>query len=299
MKNKLFRGVMPALVTPIDEDGSIREVSVRRMVEHHIANGVNGFYICGATGEGPVISEASRRAMAEIVVDQVRGRAAVIDHVGAADAASALRLAKHAEEIGCDAISSVPPTFFVDHGEDEIFNYYRALSEACAKPLLVYATGMFKQTDIVPMIARLMTLDTVIGLKFTRYNYYEMHRICELNGGDVNVINGPDEMLLCGLAMGADAGIGSTYNVMSGEYVKLYDSFVRGDFAGAQRQQFKINHAVEILLKHGLFPSLKSVLTAQGFDAGNPVFPCKRFTPEEEDALMRDLAAIRFFADYQ
>lgn len=299
MKNKLFRGVMPALVTPIDEDGSIREDCVRRMVDHHIANGVRGFYVCGATGEGPVMNEASRRTMAEIVVNQTKGRAAVINHIGAADAASALRLAKHAEEIGCDAISSVPPTFFVDHGEDEIFNYYRALSEACSKPLLVYATGMFKQADIVPLIARLMTLDTVVGLKFTRYNYYEMHRICELNGGDINVINGPDEMLLCGLSMGADAGIGSTYNVMSGEYVHLFNCFASGDFAGAQRQQFKINRAIEIILHHGLFPALKSILTAQGFDAGHPVFPCKRFTPEEEAALMRDLAQIHFFEAYR
>ena len=237
--------------------------------------------------------------MAEIAVDQVKGRAAVINHVGACDARSAVRLAKHAEEIGCDAISSVPPNFFYGHEENEIFNYYRALSDACAKPLLVYATAMFKQADIVPMISRLMELDTVIGLKFTRFNYYEMHRIAELNGGDVNVINGPDEMLICGLTMGADAGIGSTYNVMPGEFVKLFNSFRNGDLAAAQAQQFKINHAIEIMLRHSLFPALKHMLTVQGFDVGQPVFPTKRFTKEEEDALMKDLNAIRFFEDYR
>ena len=125
------------------------------------------------------------------------------------------------------------------------------------------------------------------------------HRICELSGGDINVINGPDEMLLCGLSMGADAGIGSTYNLMSGEYVKLYNCFTAGDFAGAQQQQYKINYMVEVILRHGLFPTLKHVLTVKGFDAGYPVFPGKRFTPAEEDALMKDLDAIRFFEDYR
>lgn len=299
MSNKLFHGVMPALITPINDDGSIREAAARQLIESHIAKGVTGFYICGATGEGPVMSEESRMRMAEIAVDQVKGRVAVINHVGACDAMSAVRLAKHAERIGCDAISSVPPTFFYGHEENEIFNYYKALSDACAKPLLVYATGMFKQADIVPVIKRLLSLDTVIGLKFTRFNYYEMHRIVELNGGDVNVINGPDEMLICGLTMGADAGIGSTYNVMPGEFVKLYSSFASGDLAAAQAQQFKINHAIEIMLKHSLFPALKHMLTVQGFDVGYPVFPAKRFTPDEEAALMRDLNAIRFFEDYE
>lgn len=299
MKNKQFTGIMPALITPINDDGSIREAAARSLIESQIERGVSGFYICGSTGEGPVMSEESRMRMAEITVDQVKGRVPVINHVGACDARSAVRLAKHAEEIGCDAISSVPPNFYYSHDENEIVNYYKALSDACAKPLLVYATGMFKQADIVPVIARLMEIDTVIGLKFTRMNYYEMRRIIELNGGDINVINGPDEMLICGLTMGADAGIGSTYNVMPGEYVKLFNSFKSGDFAAAQQQQYKINHAIEIMLRHSLFPALKHMLTVQGFDVGVPVFPMKRFTLEEEAALMKDLNAIRFFEDYK
>ena len=298
MKNKLFTGVMPALITPVYEDGMVREEAARKLIEHCINQGVNGFYICGSTGEGPVLSEKTRRRMAEITVDQVRGRVPVINHVGAADAYSAVRLAKHADEIGCDAISSVPPAFFYSHGQEQILNYYRALSESCSKPLLVYATEMFTQPDIVPLIDEVMKLKTVIGLKFTRSNYYEMHRLAELNGGDINVINGPDEMLLCGLAMGADAGIGSTYNVMPGEFVRLYNSFRRGDWASAQRQQFKINHAIEIILRHGLFPSLKHILKIQGFNVGQPVFPGKCFTPKESAALMADLGAIHFFEDY-
>ena len=299
MHNKLFSGVMPALITPLQPDGSLNKCVVRRLIDHCLGRGVSGFYICGSTGEGPVLSEQVRREMAEITVDQVAGRAAVINHVGAADVRSAIRLAKHAGEIGCDAISSVPPSFYYDYDENGVCDYYKALADQCEKPLLVYATGMFKQADIVPMIQRLMQIETVIGLTFTRYNYYEMHRIAELNGGDINVINGPDEMLLCGLSMGADAGIGSTYNVMPGEFVKLYNAFRAGDWAAAQRQQYKINHAIEIILRHGLFPALKHMLTVQGFDAGLPVFPMKRFTPEQEAALMADLKAIRFFEDYQ
>jgi len=298
MSNKLFSGVMPALITPLQSDGSVNERSVRQLIDHCLSRGVSGFYICGSTGEGPVLGEQVRREMAEITVDQVAGRAAVINHVGAADVQSAIRLAKHAGEIGCDAISSVPPSFYYDYDENGVCDYYKALADQCEKPLLVYATGMFKQADIVPMIQRLMQIETVIGLKFTRYNYYEMHRIAELNGGDINVINGPDEMLLCGLSMGADAGIGSTYNVMTGQFVELYRRFTSGDFEGARQMQYKINHCVSVLIKHGVFPSIKAILNKQGFDVGYSAFPGKRYTPEQEAALMKDLDEIHFFEEY-
>ena len=298
MSNKRFRGIMPALITPFNEDGSLREASVRKMIEYHLSEGVQGFYICGSTGEGPASSEETRMRMAEVTVDQVAGRAAVIDHVGAPDALSALRMAKHAQKVGCDAISSVPPTFYYNHGENEIFNYYKALSDACELPLLVYATGMFKQADITPFIERLMTIEHVIGLKFTRYNFYEMRRIIELNGGDINVINGPDEMLICGLSMGADAGIGSTYNLMSGLYLEEYRRFTSGDYRGACEMQYKINRCVAVLIKHGIFQSIKHVLTVQGFDPGYAAFPGKRYTKAEEDALMHDLNEIHFFEEY-
>ncbi len=296
MENKRFKGIMPALITPFFEDGTLREDAVRKLVDWQLLKGVQGFYICGSTGEGPSLSEQTRMRMAEVTVSQVKGRGVVIAHVGAPDTLSAIRLAKHAQQAGCDAISSVPPTFYYSYSDDEIFTYYKALSENCSLPLLVYATSMFKQADISPFIARLMELPTVIGLKFTRYNYYEMRKVLELNGGDINVVNGPDEMLICGLTMGADAGIGSTYNIMAERYVELYRRFTTGDFEGARQKQFEINRVVSVLIKHGVFPSIKHVLCTLGFDVGYSAFPGKRFTPAQEAALMSDLKEVGYTA---
>lgn len=303
MSNKQFKGIMPALITPFYEDGSVREDAVRKLIDYQLSMGAKGFYICGSTGEGPASSEATRMQMAKCVCEHIASKnldpkPVVINHVGAPDALSAQRLAKHAQEVGCDAISSVPPTFYYNYSEDEIFEYYKALNDACDLPLLVYATGMFKQADVSPFIDRLMKLKNVIGLKFTRYNYYEMRKVIELNGGDINVINGPDEMLICGLTMGADAGIGSTYNVMTGQFVELYRRFTSGDFEGARQMQYKINHCVSVLIKHGVFPSIKAILNKQGFDVGYSAFPGKRYTPEQEAALMKDLDEIHFFEEY-
>ena len=172
MSNKRFHGVMPALYTPITDENELKVDETHALLEKELAAGVHGFYLCGATGEGPLLPEKTRMRMAEVAKEQVGGRTALIDHVGACDVKSAIRLARHAEEVGMDAISSVPPTFFVNYDEDAVFRYYRQLSESCNLPLLVYANAMFRQGDIVKFIDRVMQLPTVIGLKFTRYNYY-------------------------------------------------------------------------------------------------------------------------------
>jgi N-acetylneuraminate lyase len=141
-------------------------------------------------------------------------------------------------------------------------------------------------------------IKNIIGLKWTSYNYFEMRNIKELNNGDVNVINGPDETLLCGLTMGADGGIGATYNPMPKVYVKIYDSFVSGRLEEAQKAQYKANKVIKVLLKHGVLNGVKDMLEMLGFDVGYCTYPMKRFTVLEQEAFRSDLKALKFEEEY-
>ncbi|NJD03762.1 MAG: N-acetylneuraminate lyase, partial [Ruminiclostridium sp.] len=165
-----------------------------------------------------VMKPEARMAMVEIAVDEVKGRGYVIDHVGAIDLRTAEQLARHASDTGVAAISSVPP-FFYGYDEKEIIQYYQALSDSSDVPLLMYASPLSGVVINTEMVEKLMNIRNMIGLKWTSYDYYEMRRIKELNEGNINVINGPDETLLCGLVMGADGGIGATYNPMPKVFV--------------------------------------------------------------------------------
>lgn len=297
MSNIKFRGVMPAFVTPLNEDGTVREQVVAPMVDYLIDAGVSGFYICGATGEGTVMQPEARMRMAELVVEAVRGRVSVIDHIGAVDLITAKKLAAHAASVGVDAVSSVPP-FFYGYGDDEIYNYYKALSDAADVPLVMYASPLSGVPVTTAMVGRLMEIPNMIGLKWTNPNYYEMHKIAKLCGGDINVINGPDETFLCGLSMGAQAGIGSTYNVMPKVFVDIYDSFMKGDLAAARAAQYKADVLIEIMLKRGCLPSLKWMLEQQGFDVGYCTYPLKRLSDAEIAGLRADLDAIEYEKNY-
>lgn len=293
MKNKLFSGIMPALITPFDDNGALMEEATRSIIAHELKMGINGFYINGATGEGLYLPEKNRMQLAETAVDMCKNRGAIINHVGAVDPTSALRLAKHAGEIGCNAISSLVPNYVNSFTADQVLDYYKRISDASGLPVLVYCTGLLRESPLEFMQKAIKT-GNIIGLKYTMPNYYNMQQIAQLNGGDINVINGPDETLICGLTMGADGGVGSTYNLMGDWFVELYDAFRAGDFQKAREMQFKINKVITVLLKHDCIAAIKECMNIMGFDAGYVAYPGKRFSAEQRAALTADMNAAGF-----
>ena len=292
MTNKRFSGIMPALLTPIREDGTFLRDAAERMIDYELKSPIKGFYINGATGEGPVLCERTRMDMTEVAVEKTRGRGWIIDHVGAPDSMSALRLAKHAARCGCDAISSVLPNFYFKYGTPEILDYYKRLADAAGLPVVVYANGLMTQNP-VDFMREVMEIDGVIGVKYTIYDYFDMHRICELNGGDINVLNGPDEMLLCGLAMGADGGIGTTYNIMPDWFCSLYDAFRAGDLSRAQQLQFRINRVIEVLRRQpSIIAATKEVFRYRGIDVGPAAYPAYRYSAEASAVMQRQMREL-------
>jgi N-acetylneuraminate lyase len=253
-----------------------------------------GFYLCGATGEGVVMQPEERMRLAETARDAAGGRAKLIAHVGAIDLTTSLALARHAGEIGLDAVSSVPP-FFYGYSEEEILYYYEALAEAAGIPVLIYASPLAGAAFTCERVERLMSIPLVIGLKWTSYDYFTMRRIKELRRGDINVLNGPDECLLCGLAMGADGGIGACYNVMPGVFQTLYSAFRQGDIRAAQDAQFKANKLIDVLIRFGVIPGVKALLAHIGYDCGYCTRPMKRFDEAENALFLKEIEAL----DYQ
>jgi len=296
-KNVMFKGIMSALVSCVDKNENIMEDSMRRLMNWHLDEGFTGFYLTGGTGEGPVLQKETRKRLVEFAKQEVGDRCDLIVHVGAIDLKTAAELAKHAGEVGVDAISSVPP-FFFGYGESQIRDYYQALSDASGLPVLMYASPLSGVNITWDMVDRLMDIPNMIGLKWTNYDYFTMHRIKALRDGNINVINGPDECLLCGLNMGADGGIGATYNIMPKLFQKIYDSFKAGDIAAAQEAQFKANKLIELLLKHGVVCGIRDALDMIGIDTGYSPYPLKRFTAEEQEVFRAGLKAINFEQDY-
>jgi N-acetylneuraminate lyase len=238
-----------------------------------------------------------RMQLAEAAVEAAGGRVDLIDHIGAVDLKTAVKLARHAGEVGMDAISSVPP-FFYGYGEKEIAQYYKAIAEASGLPVIMYASPLAGTKITWEMVDRLMDIDGMVGVKWTNYDYFEMHRIKQLRGGNINVINGPDETLLCGLSMGADGGIGTTYNVMPKVFMNIYRYFTSGDINAAQKEQFKADKLIALLCRFNVLSAMKELLFMMGYDCGYCTYPLNRLTMEERKAFRSGLDSLHFEEEY-
>ena len=290
-QNILFRGILPALVSPVSEDGEVLVGETERLVKWQMSEGVNGFYICGSTGEGLLLKKETRKKLLEVVLDAVQGKVPVITHVGAIDLPTTLELAVHAREAGAAAVSSIPPIYF-QYGEKEVIEYYKQIAAAAEIPLVMYGVGLANTKLTVSLVEELMKVENIIGIKWTYPDYYSMGLLKNINGGNINVINGPDEMLVCGLAIGADAGIGTTYNVMPGLFVKLYDAYRNGRVERAKTLQQTINRVITVLIQYHAIASTKELLCHMGFEVGQCTKPLRRLTAEEREAFLAEVSGI-------
>ncbi len=285
-----FSGVMPALVTPLDANEKINVPVLNQLLNDLLAKGADGFYLCGATGEGIAVKTEERMLLAEEAIKTVGDRKPCIVQVASGNFEEAIRLAKHAEKVGAAAISATPPLFF-SYDKDDVYNYYKKLADAVSIPMMIYynpAAGFHINADIA---AKMFEIDNVTAIKWTSSDYYQMMRLKDITNGEMNIINGPDEMLLMGLSAGADGGIGTTYNFMFDIIRGIYDNFMKGDLVAARVYQTRAIRIISVLLNYKIIPAAKVVLEAQGYAVGNATFPMKRYSDEEKATIIAQMKA--------
>jgi N-acetylneuraminate lyase len=288
MGMSMIHGILPALLTPMDDDGVVvNHAALSRLVELHIQSGVSGFFVCGGTGEGLLLAPKERRAVLETVVAATRGRVRVIAHVGALDTGTAQRLAAHAAGLGVDAVAAVPPFYFrVD--DDALYEHYRLIADAAdGTPVYLYNIPSATSVEITArLMEKLIAIPSVRGVKYSSYNLYDMRNIIELASGEITVLSGFDEVCLAGLCMGAHGAIGSTYNVMPATFTAIYQAVQAGDLATAQELQFRANRVIKALLSAPLIAGLKAVLSSWGYACGGPRRPQRPLSAAERQHLL-------------
>ena len=187
---KAFKGVIPAVLTVFDKEENIDEVGMRQLVSFLIEKGVNGLYLTGSTGEGFTMTSEERKKVVEIVIDETAGRVPVVVHVGAIGTKISIDLAKHAESVGADGISSVPP-FYWKFNENQIIKYYEDIANSCSIPMIVYNVPLVGLLGM-NAIKRLAKIENVKGIKYTALSQYEITQIKDEVGEEFLVYSGAD-----------------------------------------------------------------------------------------------------------
>lgn len=291
---KQLRGIYPATVTPFDRRGQFDVRAMRGIVDYQLRAGVDGFYICGGTGEGLLLTVAERQAVLEAVLDQLQGRATVIAHIGAFQTADTLALAKHASEVGADAIAALPPAYFYKPDTLALIRYYSAVAEVSRVPLLVYnipsRVGITMTQDLFD---RLLAIKNVVGMKDSSGDVYALGLLF-VGGRNPIIFEGKDEVLLPGLLAGASGGIGATYNIMPELFVKLWRAFCARDLGEVAQTQLRINELISALLVVDLIAGVKQTLAWMGLPCGEPRTPNRPLTEDESARLRESLERVGF-----
>ncbi len=285
-KNK-YEGVFTALLTPFDELDRVNEAELKKLVRFNVQMGVKGFYVCGSTAEAFLMSTDERRRVMEIVKETAPEQT-LIAHVGSVNPKEAEELGKYAKALSYDVVSSVAP-FYYKYSFEEIKDYYFRLADASELPMLVYHIPAFSGVNFgVKDMAEFLRDDRFIGIKFTSNDFFMLEQ-CKSAFPDKIVYNGYDEMFLAGISMGADGGIGSTYNFMADKFVKIRALFAENRVAEAQALQREANRIITILCQIGVMPAEKEVLGQLGMRFGDCRRPFGKVTEEQKQIIAKEI----------
>lgn len=294
-----YTGLIAATFTPMHEDGALRLDRAGPMVEFLQRSGIQAIYVVGSTGEGVSLSVHERREAAEAFVRAARGRLPVIVQVGHTSLTEARELAAHAQEIGADAVSAVPPFYFKPSSAANLADCMAQIAGGAPKlPFYYYHIPAITSVglDLVDFIRIARTrIPTFAGIKYTAPTVHEYMACVQEAGDDLDILWGVDEMLLCGLAAGAKGAVGSTYNYAAPVYRHILDAFDRGDLDEARKWQARSVEMIRRILDAGGLSAQKAVMQLIGQDCGPTRLPLPRLSKEQIDRMGSRLREIGYF----
>ena len=289
-----IEGVITALVTPFDDRGQLNLGMIKPLVEYNLGHGISGFFVCGSTGEGILLSPDERRALAAEVIQCNAGRGIVMVHVGTLDTATACSLAQHAEEIDADAISAIPP-FYYQHSDAAVGKHFRSVAQATPLPTFIYhipgATGHRLTADLVQECRQ---EPNIVGMKFSDNDLYLMRAIMDAAGPDFITLSGFDQLMLPALTMGVAGAVGNNQNIMPQMFVQTYNAFHAGHWDEAQEVFGELIRFYSVLKRYDTSKTTKRVLRMIGLDCGPPRPPNEWISDEDDRLLHEDLRAAGF-----
>ena len=286
-----FEGVVPALITPMDRGGELDEEALRRVIEFNVKSGVHGMWMAGGTGESVLLSDEENGRIAEVAVDQVKGRSKVIMHVGAPTTARAVKMATVAARLGVDAICCVPP-FFYPPSEDEAIEHFRLVAGAASLPFFAYnlpeCTGFTVTPEFVSKARD--RVPELIGLKHSSHNLYHLR---EFARAGLICFMGSGQMMVPAMALGAVGCIDGPLCMAPELWLEVRNAVQDKDSDRAAKAQEHASEIVDLVRKYGNPRVEKAVLSWRlGVDCGNPRPPRLPFAEEQRSAVLDAVARI-------
>jgi len=234
-------GSIPAMVTPMLEDGSVDYASLRKLIDWHIAEGTDCIGVVGTTGESPTVNVEEHREIIRVSVEQAKGRVPIMAGCGANSTSEAIELAKFAKSVGADCQLQVVP-YYNKPTQEGLYQHFKAIAEAVPDlPVILYNVPGRSVADMQhETVLRLAQVPGIVGIKEATGNIERAQWLIRDLPKEFAVYSGDDPSAVALMLCGGKGNVSVTANVAPRLMHELCVAAMAGDVQKAMAIQFKL-----------------------------------------------------------
>ena len=282
MKKTIFTGAAVAIITPMNNDGSINYAELGKIIDHQIDHGTDAVVICGTTGEASTFTDDEHVEAIRFAVEKVNHRVPVIAGTGSNDTSYSIWLAKEAKQAGADAQLQVTP-YYNKTSQKGLLAHFHAIADATDLPVILYNVPGRTGVDIKPeTYATLSKHPNIVAAKEANGNITSIARTRALCGDNLDIYSGNDDQIVPILSLGGKGVISVLSNVAPQQTHNMCQLFFEGKTTEAAELQIKMMGLVDALFADVNPIPVKKAMNMLGWQAG----PCRLPLVEPDEKVV-------------
>ena len=253
MEQRLFKGIIPPMITPLKDMETLDVAGLERLVEHVLNGGVHGLFVLGTTGEAQSLSYKLRYEVIERTCRLVNGRVPVLVGITDTSLTESVKMAEKAASCGVSAVVSAAPYYFTP-AQPELIDFYMELAERLPLPMFLYNMPSHVKVMMEPSTVRAIAQHpNVIGLKDSSANMIYFHTLIQLmkDRPEFTLLMGPEELTGEAVMMGGHGGVNGGANIFPKLYVDMYNAALAKDVDRLNELQTRIMRICNTIYKIG------------------------------------------------
>jgi 4-hydroxy-tetrahydrodipicolinate synthase len=240
MRMKPIVGSIVALVTPMQEDGSVDYAGLRRLIDWHIAEGTDCIGVVGTTGESPTVSVEEHCEIIRVAVEHAAGRVPIMAGAGANSTREAIELTRYSKSVGADCTLQVVP-YYNKPSQEGIYQHFKAIAEAVDLPVVLYNVPGRTVADMLPETTlRLAQVPGVVGIKEATGSIERAAQLIKHAPAGFSIYSGDDGTAVALMLLGGHGNVSVTANVAPRLMHELCMAAIEGRLQGAREIHLRL-----------------------------------------------------------
>ncbi len=271
MKEPIFTGAAVAIITPMNQNGSVNYDEFAKFIDFQIENKTDAIVICGTTGESSTLKVVEHNEVIKWCIDYVDHRIPVIAGTGSNSTACAIEISQEACKNGADALLLVTP-YYNKTSQRGLVAHYTAIHNATDRPIILYNVPSRTGLNIAPETAyELSKLERINGIKEASGNLEQIEKIYELCGDELNIWSGNDDQIFDIMQRGGKGVISVLSNICPEQTHNIVEKYLDGDLDGSKALMDKYMKLAKAMFVDVNPIPVKEAVSLIGFEAG----PCR------------------------